>query len=96
MLCKIIAMLIVPEVIELIELLKSKDKVVGSKQTKKALEQSRTTAVFMASDADQKIIYPIKQLCDENGIPVYNVETMKQLGKLAGIDVGASIVGILK
>lgn len=50
----------------------------------------------MASDADQKIIYPIKQLCDENGIPVYNVETMKQLGKLAGIDVGASIVGILK
>ena len=44
MLCKIIAMLIVPEVIELIELLKSKDKVVGSKQTKKALEQSRTTA----------------------------------------------------
>lgn len=96
MLCKIITKVTVPEGTELIELLKKNEKVVGFKQTKKAVEQNQIKAVFIASDADQKVISPTKQLCDVNGIPVYIVETMKQLGKASGIDVGASIVGILQ
>jgi len=79
-----------------LELLKRKEKVVGIKQTRKAAEQGKLEAVFIANDADQRVVGPIKQICEENQITVYSTETMKMLGKAAGIDVGASVVGILK
>ncbi len=80
----------------MIELLKTKEKVVGVKQTKKSAEQDKLVAVFIASDADQRIVGPIKQLCESKNISIHLVDTMKQLGKAAGIDVGAAIVGVLK
>ncbi len=80
----------------MLELLKRKDKVVGVKQTKKAAEQGRLEAVFIANDADQRIVGQVKQFCEENQIAVYSTESMKLLGKAAGIDVGASVVGVVK
>ncbi|HHW22728.1 MAG TPA: 50S ribosomal protein L7ae-like protein [Clostridiaceae bacterium] len=79
----------------MIELLKTKEKVIGAKQTKKAAEQGRLAMVFIASDADQRVAGPIKQLCESKGISIHLVDTMKQLGKAAGIDVGAAVAGIL-
>jgi large subunit ribosomal protein L7A len=79
-----------------IELLKTKEKVVGIKQTKKSAEQEKLAAVFIASDADQRVVGPIIQICESKNISVHLVDTMKQLGKAAGIDVGAAVVGILK
>ncbi len=80
----------------MLELLKRKEKVVGVKQTKKAAEQGRLEAVFIANDADQRIVGQVKQFCEENQIAVYSTESMKLLGKAAGIDVGASVVGVVK
>ena len=80
----------------MIELLKKKEKVIGVKQTKKAAEQNNLEMVFIASDADQRVIAPIKQLCESKGININTTNTMKQLGKAAGIDVGAAIAGILR
>ena len=80
----------------MLELLKRKEKVVGVKQTKKAAEQGRLEAVFIAYDADQRIVGQVKQFCEENQIAVYSTESMKLLGKAAGIDVGASVVGVIK
>ncbi|NLP00721.1 MAG: 50S ribosomal protein L7ae-like protein [Clostridiaceae bacterium] len=80
----------------MLELLKKKEKVVGVKQTKKAAEQDKLELVFIASDADQRVVEPIKQLCESKGISVHITGTMKQLGKAAGIDVGAAIAGILR
>jgi large subunit ribosomal protein L7A len=79
-----------------IELLKKKAKVVGVKQTKKAAEQDQLEMVFIASDADQRVVAPIKQFCESKGIIVHVTSTMKQLGKAAGIDVGAAVAGILR
>jgi len=79
-----------------IELLKKKEKVVGLKQTKKAVEQDRLELVFVASDADKRIVDPIIKLCESKGIKVNTENTMKQLRKAAGIDVGAAIAGILR
>ena len=78
-----------------IELLKTRDKVIGAKQTRKLAEQGRLKTVFIANDADQRVVGPIKQICESKGITVYYVDTMKQLGKAAGIDVGAAVAGIL-
>lgn len=80
----------------MLELLKKKEKVVGLKQTRKAAEQDRLELVIIADDADRRITDQIKQLCEEKAIKVYSADSMKQLGKAAGIDVGAAVVGILK
>ncbi|HHU89633.1 MAG TPA: 50S ribosomal protein L7ae-like protein [Clostridiaceae bacterium] len=80
----------------MIELLKKKEKVVGVKQTKKAAEQDKLEVVFVASDADRRIVEPIIKICESRGIKINTENTMKQLGKAAGIDVGAAIAGILR
>lgn len=80
----------------MIELLKKKEKVVGIKQTKKAAELDKLEVVFIASDADRRVVEPIMKLCESKGIKVNTGITMKQLGKAAGIDVGAAIAGILR
>ena len=80
----------------MIELLKKKEKVVGVKQTKKAAEQDKLEVVFVASDADRRIVEPIIEICESRGIKINTENTMKQLGKAAGIDVGAAIAGILR
>lgn len=69
---------------------------VGVKQTVKALEQERLREVVIAADADTHVIEPIVQKCEQHGVPVSYVESMKQLGTASNIDVGASTVGIFK
>ena len=80
----------------MLELLKNRQKVVGIKQTRKAAEQERLETVFFANDADQRVVGQLRNLCEEKGIQLHTVESMKQLGKAAGIDVSAAVVGILK
>lgn len=80
----------------MLELLKQRDKVVGIKQTKKYAEMGKLDGVFLAADADPRITGQLKAICNEKAITVHTVETMKQLGKAAGIDVGAAVVGLLK
>lgn len=69
---------------------------VGVKQTKKALGQGQLQEVVIAKDAESKITTPIVRLCDQHGVPVSYVESMKQLGMASNIEVGASTVGIFK
>jgi large subunit ribosomal protein L7A len=76
--------------------LRRKNRVVGVKQTRRALEEGRVVCLHVARDADARIIDPLRQLCEQEGIPVELHDTMKQLGKAAGIDVGASVVGVLR
>ncbi|MCX7771735.1 MAG: ribosomal L7Ae/L30e/S12e/Gadd45 family protein [Clostridia bacterium] len=80
----------------MLDLLKRKEKVVGIKQTRKAAEQDKLEAVFIAYDADQRVVGQLKAFCEAKRISVVTTESMKQLGKAAGIDVGAAVVGILK
>lgn len=79
----------------MLDALKRMDKVVGIKQVRKAAEANRLKSLIIASDADLRVVGQLKQFCEERGIPVHMAESMKQLGKAAGIDVGASVVGIL-
>lgn len=75
--------------------LKRMDKVVGIKQARKAAEANMLESLIIAGDADLRVVGQLKQYCEQRGIPVHMADSMKQLGKAAGIDVGASVVGIL-
>lgn len=69
---------------------------VGTKQTKLALEKGEAEKVFIAGDADGKLVGPIVELCQELGIPLVSVDSMRELGKACGIQVGAAAAAIIR
>ncbi|AZV58757.1 MULTISPECIES: ribosomal L7Ae/L30e/S12e/Gadd45 family protein [Clostridium] len=72
------------------------NKVVGLKQTVKAIKNSTAKTVYIAKDADDKLIQSVKVLIDDNSPELIYIDTMKELGKLCGIDVGAATAAVLK
>jgi len=79
-----------------LEDLKSAAKVVGIKQTIKAAERNGLTCIFLAADADRKVVEPIRTISTQKAIPLIVEGTMKELGKAVGIEVGAAAVGVLR
>lgn len=71
-------------------------KTVGAKQTLKALQKGAAKKVFIASDAEQHVIKPLLQLCHEKNVPVVMVDTMKDLGKACGIEVGCASAALVE
>jgi len=79
-----------------LELLKNSKKTVGLKQSLKALQNGQVKTVIIARDADEKVVKEVKAICEKNSIEVFYVDEMKKLGMACNIDVGASVVCILK
>ncbi|WP_295745218.1 ribosomal L7Ae/L30e/S12e/Gadd45 family protein [uncultured Oscillibacter sp.] len=75
--------------------LASQEKVIGVKQSRKAIREGRARQVFLACDADPAITGPVASGCAEAGIPVREGYTMAQLGQACHIAVGASVVAVL-
>jgi large subunit ribosomal protein L7A len=71
-------------------------RVVGLKQTKKALKEGRASVVYIAEDAQTAVVAPIEELCREQGVEVIKAPSMAQLGAACNIEVGAATVAILK
>ena len=67
--------------------------VVGLKQVLKALEAMEIGKVFLAEDADASIRKQVIEKCREFHIEVIPVPDMEELGRTAGIDVGAAVAG---
>ncbi len=68
---------------------------IGTKQTKKAIEKKEAKVVFMARDAERRVIEPLIKLCYENGIEVIEVPSMLELGLACGIEVGSASAAII-
>jgi large subunit ribosomal protein L7A len=68
---------------------------IGTKQTTKAVEQGQAAKLFVARDADPKLTVKIINLARKMGVEVIHIDTMKQLGKACGIEVGAAMVAIV-
>lgn len=68
---------------------------VGMKQTIKMLEQHRAIEVYVAQDADPTMLERIVRMCERSGVPVKRSDSMKSLGVLCGIDVGAATAALI-
>ena len=77
------------------ELAAATSRVIGTKQTMRALERGGVRTVFVARDAEERVVRDLKALCQAKGIPVIIVDTMSELGKVCGIEVGAASAAIL-
>ena len=80
----------------MLEELRSSEKVIGAKQSRRAIRDGLAQRVFLASDADPALTEPLTAQCESVGIPVSPEFTMKELGQAAGIHVGAAVVTVLK
>ena len=80
----------------MLEELRAADKVVGVKQSRRAVRDALAQQVFLACDADPALTDPIAELCGAAQIPVSREFTMKELGQASGIHVGAAVVTLLK
>ncbi|MCF6463373.1 ribosomal L7Ae/L30e/S12e/Gadd45 family protein [Clostridium sp. Cult1] len=76
--------------------LNTDNKVVGTKQVKRALMNGKAKIVYIAKDADSKIRNEIATVCVEKQIPIVYVETMEKLGETCKIDVSAASAALLK
>ncbi|GIP24767.1 MULTISPECIES: ribosomal L7Ae/L30e/S12e/Gadd45 family protein [Paenibacillus] len=69
---------------------------IGAKQATKAVELGNAEEVYIAQDADPRVTSKIIGLCNKASIKLTYVDTMKELGKACGIEVGAAVVAIVK
>ena len=76
--------------------IRHKPKVVGVKQTKRALCDGKAVLVYLANDADPRVTGPIETLCSEKSVPVERVANMKELGSACGIAVGSAVAALLE
>lgn len=74
----------------------AKHLAVGLKQTLKAIELGKAQEIIIAKDADKRITSKVIQQCNQKGLTILYADSMKQLGKACGIDVGSATVAILK
>ena len=77
----------------MLEELTGRARVVGFKQSRRAIAQGLAARVYLACDADPALTERVDALCA--AVPVEKDATMAQLGAAAGIAVGAAVVTLL-
>ncbi len=76
--------------------LRTAHKVIGVKQSKKAIRDGKAEEVFVALDAEKRVVGPVYELCSETDTKLTEITTMTELGDAVGIDVGAAVVAVLR
>jgi large subunit ribosomal protein L7A len=71
-------------------------RAVGASQTTRAIQRGRAVLVFVARDADRKVTDPVVRAAQERGVPVAEVDTMRDLGRACRIAVGAAAAAVLR
>ena len=80
----------------MLEKLRDSEKVIGVKQSRRAVRDALAQMVFLACDADPALTEPLEAQCRDASIPVAKDFTMKELGHASGIHVGAAVVTLVK
>ena len=73
-----------------------KKTVCGAKAVRKALLAGRAEKIYLARDASEAVVGPLRRLAEENAIPVDGSHSMRDLGKKASIEIGAAAVALTK
>lgn len=71
------------------------EKVIGTKQTTRLIQNGKAKLVYIAKDADSRLTEPVKVLAEQKNVEVITVDTMLALGKACGIEVKTTAVGII-
>lgn len=78
------------------KVMQAEKKVIGTKQTVKMIEKGLALELFLAQDADPRLITRVKSLSRKMGVQITYVDSMKRLGKACGIEVGTAMAASIK
>lgn len=62
----------------------------------KAISAGRVEVVYLARDAEARVLQPVERLCREHDVQFVYIDTMQQLGQHCGINVGAATAAVLR
>lgn len=80
----------------MLEKLKNSPKVVGTRRLLRAIQAGEIAEAYVARDADLFILRQVRDECGQAGVPLVEVDTMKQLGEACGVEVKTASAGIRK
>ncbi len=81
---------------EILERLKAAEhRAVGTNQTAKAISRGAAQVVFVAKDADRRVVQDVVTAAAARGVEVVEVDSMRDLGRACGIAVGAASAAIV-
>ena len=80
----------------MLEELTGKARVVGFKQSRRAIAQGLAARAYLACDAEPARADALAESCAQQGVPVEREYTMAQLGAACRISVGAAVAVLLK
>ncbi|KMK74858.1 50S ribosomal protein L7ae-like protein [Alkalihalobacillus pseudalcaliphilus] len=78
------------------KVMQANEIVIGTKQTLRSLDSNEVKEVYIAKDAEYRVIHKVEASSRDKGIPIHYVDSMKMLGKACNIEVGAATVAIKK
>lgn len=64
--------------------------IIGAKQVKNTIKSGKASKVYVASDCDENVSKPVIELAEAHNLPLFYINTRKELGEMCGIDVKAS------
>ena len=78
----------------MLEKLRASDKIVGTRRLVRAILAGEISEAYIARDADLFIVRQVKEACNQAGVRMVEVDTMKQLGEACVVDVKTASAGI--
>lgn len=81
---------------KMLEDLKTGKRLVGLKQSTRAVSEGKAVAAFVACDAQDAVKEPFVALCKQQGVCVEWVDTMAHLGRVCGIELGAAVAVLIR
>lgn len=80
----------------MLEELKKTGLKIGFKEVMSLISENRAEKVFVADDCEDGFKNKITEAARSHGVMTESVSSMKELGKMCGIDVGASCAAVVK
>lgn len=79
------------------DLKSKKKKIVGLKQTLRAIQQDKPCIVYLANDVDEHIVKRIKMASSGKNVKIVVAQVgRKELGRICQIDVSAAVVALVQ
>ena len=72
------------------------ERIVGEREVRRAMEKGILRKVFVATDSDDKLTKPVRDVAVGLGVEVEEVDSKLKLGRACAIDRPAAVAGLLK
>lgn len=75
--------------------LSKEPKVIGTKQTLRALNNNNVKEIFVAKNAQKQVTLRVIEIAEKQGISIVFVDTMDQLAKACNVEVKTATAALI-